>query len=51
MGLLSATGGLAMDFKDAVGAIELTGVSLKGLRGAIIATGIGALATCSWISY
>lgn len=45
MGLLSAaTGGLAMDFKDAVEAIELTGVSLKGLRGAIIATGIGALA-------
>jgi hypothetical protein len=45
MGLLSAaTGGLAMDFKDAVEAIELTGVSLKGLRGAIIATGVGALA-------
>jgi len=45
MGLLSAaTGGLAMDFKDAVEAIELTGVSLKGLKGAIIATGIGALA-------
>lgn len=45
MGLLSAaTGGLAMDFKDAIEAIELTGVSLKGLRGAIIATGIGALA-------
>lgn len=45
MGLLSAaTGGLAMDFKDAVEAIELTGISLKGLRGAIIATGIGALA-------
>jgi hypothetical protein len=45
MGLLSAaTGGLAMDFKDAVEAIDLTGTSLKGLRGAIIATGIGALA-------
>jgi hypothetical protein len=45
MGLLgAATGGLAMDFKDAIEAIELTGVSLKGLRGAIIATGIGALA-------
>jgi hypothetical protein len=45
MGLLgAATGGLAMDFKDAVEAIELTGVSLRGLRGAIIATGIGALA-------
>jgi hypothetical protein len=45
MGILgAATGGLAMDFKDAIEAIELTGVSLKGLRGAIIATGIGALA-------
>lgn len=45
MGLLgAATGGLAMDFKDAIEAIELTGISLKGLRGAIIATGIGALA-------
>ena len=45
MGLLgAATGGLAMDFKDAVEAIEMTGISLKGLRGAIIATGIGALA-------
>jgi hypothetical protein len=45
MGILgAATGGLAMDFKDAVEAIEMTGISLKGLRGAIIATGIGALA-------
>lgn len=45
MGLLgAATGGLAMDFKDATEAIQLTGVSLKGLRGALIATGIGALA-------
>lgn len=45
MGLLgAATGGLAMDFKDAIEAIEMTGVSLKGLRGALIATGIGALA-------
>ena len=45
MGLLgAATGGLAMDFKDAIEAIEMTGVSLKGLRGAIIATGVGALA-------
>jgi hypothetical protein len=42
--LAAATGGLSNDFKDAVEAIELTGVSLKGLRGAIIATGIGALA-------
>lgn len=37
------TGGLASTFKDATEAIQLTGVSLKGLRGAIIATGIGAL--------
>jgi len=45
MGLLgAATGGLAMDFKDAIEAIEMTGISLRGLRGAIIATGIGALA-------
>jgi len=45
MGLLgAATGGLAMDFKDAIEAIEGTGLSLKGLRGALIATGIGALA-------
>ncbi len=45
MGLLgAATGGLSNDFKDAVEAIQLTGVSLKGLRGALIATGIGALA-------
>lgn len=45
MGLLSAaTGGLAMDFKDALEATEGLGISLKGLRGAIIATGIGALA-------
>jgi len=45
MGLLNdATGGLAMTFKDAAEAIGLSGNSLKGLRGAIIATGIGALA-------
>lgn len=45
MGLLSAaTGGLAMDFKDGIEAVEGLGVSMKGLRGAIIATGIGALA-------
>lgn len=45
MGLLSAaTGGLAMDFKDAIEATEGLGFSLKGLRGAILATGIGALA-------
>ena len=45
MGLLSAaTGGLAMDFKDGIEAVEGLGISMKGLRGAIIATGIGALA-------
>jgi hypothetical protein len=45
MGLLgAATGGLSNDFKDAVEAAEGFGISLKGLRGAIIATGIGALA-------
>lgn len=44
MGLLSElTGGLAMTFKDAGEATELFGTSLKGVRGAIIATGIGAL--------
>ena len=45
MGLLgAATGGVAMDFKDAVEAAGDFGISLKGVRGAIIATGIGALA-------
>lgn len=45
VGLLSAaTGGLAMDFKDAIDAAEGLGISMKGLRGAVIATGIGALA-------
>ena len=44
MGLLNElTGGLAMTFKDASEAIELTGVSLKTLKGAILATGVGAL--------
>lgn len=43
MGILNdATGGLAMVFKDASEAIELTGISLKGFRGALISTGIGA---------
>ena len=37
------TGGMASAFKDATEAVELTGVSMKGLRGAIIATGIGVL--------
>lgn len=45
MGLLgAATGGLSNDFKDAIEAAEGLGVSMKGLRGAIIATGLGALA-------
>ena len=45
MGLLNdATGGLAMTFKDAAEAIGLSGNALKGLRGAIIATGIAGLA-------
>lgn len=45
MGLLgAATGGLSNDFKDAIEVAEGFGISLKGLRGAIIATGIGALA-------
>ena len=44
MGLLNElTGGLAMTFKDASEAIGLAGVSLKGFRGVLLATGIGAL--------
>lgn len=44
MGTLSGIlGQSAMAFKDATEAVQLTGVSLKGLKGAIIATGIGAL--------
>ena len=44
MGLLNElTGGLAMTFKDAGEATALFGGKLKGLRGAIIASGIGAL--------
>lgn len=44
MGILNdATGGLAMVFKDATEAFELAGVSLKGFKGALLATGIGAL--------
>lgn len=41
--LSNLLGSNVMAFKDAIEAIELTGVSLRGLRGAIIATGIGAL--------
>lgn len=44
MGLLSElTGGLAMTFKDAGEATELFGNKLTGIKGAIVATGIGAL--------
>lgn len=45
MGILgAATRGASNDFKDAIEAAEGFGISLKGVRGAIIATGIGALA-------
>lgn len=44
MGLLSAaTGGLAMDIKDAFEASELFKFSLKGWKAALAATGIGLL--------
>lgn len=36
------TGGLAMQFKDAYESIQLTNTGLKGMRAALIATGIGA---------
>jgi hypothetical protein len=42
MGLLNQlTGGMAQTFKDAGEAVGLTGKSLKGLKGALLATGIG----------
>jgi len=42
MGLLSSlTGGLAMDFKDAGEATSLFGNKLSGLKGALLASGIG----------
>lgn len=45
MGLLNdATGGLAMTFKDAAEAVGLSSNALKGFRGALLATGIGAIA-------
>ena len=45
MGLLgAATGGLSNYFKDAIEAAEGFVVSLKGVRGAILATGIGDFA-------
>ena len=44
MGLLNQlTGGMAQTFKDAGEAVGLTNKSLKGLKGAILATGIGVL--------
>jgi hypothetical protein len=44
MGLLNQlTGGMAQTFKDAGEAVGLTSKSLKGLKGAILATGIGVL--------
>ena len=44
MGLLNQlTGGMAQTFKDAGEAVGLTSKSLKGLKGAILATGIGIL--------
>ena len=43
MGILNdLTGGLAMQFKDAHESIQLTNTGLKGMRAALIATGIGA---------
>ena len=45
MGYLGAlTRGASNDIKDAIEAVEGLGLSFKGLRGAILATGIGALA-------
>jgi hypothetical protein len=42
MGILNQlTGGMAQTFKDAGEAVGLTGKSLKGLKGALLATGIG----------
>lgn len=44
MGLLNdLTGGLAMKFKDAYESIKLSNAGLKGMRAALLATGIGAL--------
>jgi len=44
MGILNdLTGGLAMQFKDAYESIQLTNTGLKGMRAALLATGIGAL--------
>jgi len=43
MGVLNElTGGLATRFKDSYEALALTNKSLKGLKGALLATGIGA---------
>ena len=44
MGILNQlTGGMAQTFKDAGEAVGLTSKSLRGLKGAILATGIGVL--------
>lgn len=43
MGILNdLTGGLAMQFKDAYESIQLTNTGLKGMKAALLATGIGA---------
>lgn len=36
------TGGLAQQFKDSYEAIAITNTNLKGLKGALLATGVGA---------
>jgi hypothetical protein len=44
MGILNdLTGGLAMQFKDAYESIQLTNTGLKGMKAALLATGIGAI--------
>lgn len=44
MGILNdLTGGLAMGFKDAYESIQLSNTGLKGMKAALLATGIGAL--------
>jgi len=41
--LNNLTGGLAMGFKDAYESIQLSNTGLKGMKAALLATGIGAL--------
>lgn len=44
MGILNdLTGGLAMGFKDAYESIQLSNTGLKGMKAALLSTGIGAL--------